>query len=260
MALEQAVTLSVAGPVATLTLQRPKQMNALNRQVLEELLRHVEMLKQTPEVRAVILRGEGKAFAAGADIKEMQDLTAVEAQSFSELGQTAFRGLEQLHCPTIALIQGYALGGGLELAMACDIRIAAKGAKFGQPEIGLGVITGFGGSQRLPRIVGQGRALSMLLTGDLVDTDEAFAIGLVTQVAEPDDLHERGEKLAQKLAKLAPKAVNWMKKAVYEGAEADLTQGLSMEAAWFGLAFGTEDQTEGMTAFVEKRKPEFRGK
>lgn len=260
MSEEPSVILSVDGPIATLTLNRAKQLNALNRQLIMELHQHLEQLEQMPEIRVVILQGSGKAFAAGADIREMQDLDVDAATKFAELGQKTFLRLERLHCPTIALVHGYALGGGMELAMACDIRIAATRAKFGQPEVNLGLIPGFGGTQRLPRIVGQGRALAMLLSGDQVDAQEALAMGLVTQVVETDGLEEAGRKLAEKLAGLAPRALEHVKRAVYEGTELPLAHGLAMEAAWFGLSFNTEDKKEGISAFLERRTPNFQGR
>lgn len=257
---DEIMTLELEAGIATLTLRRPKQLNALNRAVLTKLTELLEEVAANPEVRVLILCGEGKAFAAGADIKEMQSLSATEAEAFARLGQTAFSKLEQLRVPTIALVQGYALGGGMELAMACDIRLAAQGTKFGQPEVTLGVIPGFGGSQRLPRIIGQGRALNLLLTGELISADAALQIGLVTRVTEPDELYTEGRKLAEQLAGLAPMALARVKQAVYSGAEVDLPTGLAMEASLFGLSFATDDQTEGMTAFVEKRKATFQGK
>lgn len=257
---EELMTLQVEAGVATITLRRPKQLNALNRAVLTQLSSLLDKVVANNDVRALILCGEGKAFAAGADIKEMQSLSATEAETFARLGQHVFSKLEQLAIPTVALIQGYALGGGLELAMACDIRVAAEGTKFGQPEVSLGVIPGFGGSQRLPRIIGQGRALNLLLTGDLIDAVVALHMGLITQVTNADELLSTGRSLAEKLAGLPPLALARVKQAVYGGAEVDLPTGLGLEASLFGLSFATEDQTEGMAAFVEKRKATFQGK
>ncbi len=245
--------------IAILTLVRTKQLNALNEAILRELDAHIATIEQSGDARAVILRGDGRAFAAGADIAQMQTLTAAQAEYFSKLGQRVFSRLEQLHVPTIALIHGFSLGGGMELALACDIRIAAEGTKFGQPEVTLGVIPGFGGSQRLPRIVGRGRALELLLTGDLIDEKKALEIGLVTQVVPVDNLLETGIHLAQKLSSLGPKALSWVKQAVYNGTDLDLSNGLSYEASLFGLCFSTKDQKEGMSAFLEKRKANFQG-
>jgi enoyl-CoA hydratase/carnithine racemase len=245
--------------IAILTLNRPKQLNALNQAVLEELDGHLTDLENDREVRAIILRGEGRAFAAGADIAQMKELTAAEAEQFARVGQKAFSHLEQMSVPTIALIHGFSLGGGLELALACDIRIAAEGTKFGQPEVTLAVIPGFGGSQRLPRIIGQGRALELLLTGELINEQKALDMGLVTHVVPQEELLQMGLEMAAKLSRLAPKALSWVKRAVYDGTELDLSKGLAFESSLFGLCFSTKDQTEGMSAFLEKRKPNFTG-
>lgn len=257
---QHLVNLSVDGHIATLTLLREKQLNALNQQLLRDLDTQLDAIADDPTIRVVLLQGQGRAFAAGADIAEMQPLSAAQAERFSRLGQAVFSRLEQLQQPVIGLIHGYALGGGLELAMACDIRIAAEGTKFGQPEVTLGVIPGFGGSQRLPRLVGQGVALKLLLTGDLLDAEEAHRIGLVTDVVAMDELTAKGRELADKLALLAPMALSWLKKTVYEGAELDMSKGLAFEASLFGMCFSTEDQTEGMQAFLERRKATFEGK
>ncbi|RIV17540.1 crotonase [Alicyclobacillaceae bacterium I2511] len=260
MADENPVGLSLEQGIAILTLQREKQLNALNRELLLSLSQHLETLAALPELRVVVLQGAGRAFAAGADIGQMQNLSAVEATAFAKLGQQVFRQLELLPQPTLALIQGYALGGGLELAMACDIRMAAEGTRFGQPEVSLGVIPGFGGTQRLPRLVGRGNALRWLLSGELLEAQQALAIGLVTDVVAPAELLDRGRALAEKLAQLAPQALASVKRAVDLGSGAPLEQGLNLEAALFGLCFATVDQQEGMTAFLAKRKPVFSGK
>ena len=257
---ENPVGLSLERGIATLTLQRERQLNALNRELLLALQQHLDTLAHSQELRVVVLRGAGRAFAAGADIAQMKVMTAVEAEEFSKLGQRVFRQLEQLPHPTLALIHGYALGGGMELAMACDIRMAAVGTRFGQPEVTLGVIPGFGGTQRLPRLVGKGNALRWLLSGDLLDAQQALAIGLVTDVVGADELWDRGQELADKLSQLAPQALTRVKQAVDQGSGMALDQGLSLEAALFGLCFATKDQEEGMTAFLAKRKPGFSGK
>ena len=257
---ESLVGLSLERGIATLTLQRERQLNALNRELLLALQQHLDILAHSQELRVVVLRGAGRAFAAGADIAQMKAMTAVEAEEFSRLGQRVFRQLEQLPHPTLALIHGYALGGGMELAMACDIRMAAVGTRFGQPEVTLGVIPGFGGTQRLPRLVGKGNALRWLLSGDLLDAQQALAIGLVTDVVGADELWDRGQELAYKLSQLAPQALTRVKQAVDQGGGMALDQSLSLEAALFGLCFATKDQEEGMTAFLAKRKPGFSGK
>jgi len=254
------VSLSIEGQLAFITLQRTKQLNALNRKILEEIESVVHEIKHNESIRVVLLQGEGRAFAAGADITEMKSLNAHDAAEFSAYGQQVFLQLERLPVPVIGLIHGFALGGGLELAMACNIRIAAEGTKFGQPEVTLGVLPGFGGSQRLPRIVGQGRALQLLLSGELISSDEAYRIGLVTKVVGAEELRTAGIELANRLAAMGPIALTYVKQAVYDGAEADLAVGLAMESALFGLAFATEDQAEGMTAFLERRSANFKNR
>ncbi|MCF8565632.1 enoyl-CoA hydratase/isomerase family protein [Alicyclobacillus tolerans] len=260
MSEQQMVQLKMEGPVAILTLNRAKQLNALNRQVLTELKEHLDALQTQKDVRTVLVTGDGRAFAAGADISQMNNLTPNEAQEFAQFGQSVFSQLEALPQPTIALVQGYALGGGMELAMACDVRIAAQGAKFGQPEVTLGILPGFGGSQRLPRIVGQGRALHIMLSGEMIDAEQALSYGLVTAVVPPEQLLSAGFEYADKLHKLGPVALQMVKRAVYEGAETDIQRGLALEAALFGSCFTTADREEGMTAFLERRKPSFTGR
>lgn len=261
---QRLVSLSIENRVATVTLQREKQLNALSQDLLADLNTVIGEIEQRLEIqqdiRVVLLQGAGRAFAAGADIAQMKDLSAPLAETFALLGQKVFSRLEKLPVPTIALVHGYALGGGMELAMACDIRIAAEGTKFGQPEVTLGVIPGFGGSQRLVRIVGQGNALHLLLTGDSIDAAEAYRIGLVTQVTPADALYEAGLKIAERLIAMGPQALAGVKRAVYEGAELTLDAGLAFEASRFGMCFASEEQKEGMTAFVERRKPDFADK
>ncbi|MBX6352073.1 MAG: enoyl-CoA hydratase/isomerase family protein [Thermoflavifilum sp.] len=257
---EALVRVEIQSGVAEVVLNRPKQLNALNEAVLTTLHEVLHRVAYDNSVRAVILRGEGRAFAAGADIAQMRDFDAVRAEQFARLGQQVFLQLERMPQPTLALVQGYALGGGMELAMACDVRYAAEGAKFGQPEITLGVIPGFGGSQRLPRIVGQGRALELMLSGEMIDAQEAWRMGLVNKVVPAEELLEAGRAWAQRMVGLAPKAHALIKRAVYDGAELDLERGLAHEAVLFGLCFATEDQKEGMDAFLEKRPAKFSGR
>lgn len=256
---ESVINLKMDESIAILSINRPAQRNALNRAVISELGANLAMLSSNKDLRAVILRGEGKAFAAGADIAEMQSMSATEAEGLSRLGQRVFTAFENMPVPTIALVHGYALGGGLELAMACDIRIAASGAQCGQPEVALGVLPGFGGSQRLPRLIGQGRALHLLLTGERISAETALSYGLVSDIVEEDKLLESGVALAKRMSALGPIALKYVKRAVYEGAELDLSKGQAFEAGLFGLAFSTADQKEGMAAFLAKRKPAFRG-
>jgi enoyl-CoA hydratase len=256
---QPCVDWAVDGPVAVVSMRRPQQLNALNETVLKLLGEAFAELGERHDVRAVILRGEGRAFAAGADISAMAQLPGNEGRRFSEAGQRVFRQIERLDKPTIALVQGFALGGGMELAMACDIRLAAEGAKFGQPEVTLGIIPGFGGTQRLPRLIGQGRALWLLLSGQLIDAAEAYRIGLVTEVLPPEALDQRGRDVAEQLAALAPLALGMVKQAVRDGAELDMDKGLMIESALFGLCFATEDRKAGMEAFLEKRKAQYSG-
>lgn len=253
------VSLSIEGGVATVTLQREKQLNALNEQVLRDLDSVIHEIEGASGVRVVLLHGQGRAFAAGADIAQMKDLGGTEAESFSLLGQKVFSRLEALPQPVICLIHGYALGGGMELTLACDIRIATESAKFGQPEVTLGVLPGFGGSQRLPRIVGQGNALYLLLTGEMISAAEAHRMGLVSKVVADDALLEAGHQMAKRILKLGPYALASVKRAVYEGAELDLQSGIKVESARFGMCFTTDEQKEGMSAFLEKRPPAFGG-
>lgn len=250
------------GNIATVTINRPKALNALNADTLKELDQVFTELAGDDDVSAVILTGAGeKAFVAGADISFMKDLTAVEARAFAQLGQAAFNKIENLPQPVIAVINGFALGGGCELASACDIRIASESAKFGQPEVSLGVPPGFAGTQRLPRLVGKGRAKELLYTGDMIDAAEAYRIGLVNKVyPTAEELMAAALKMAKKIASKGQIAVRVTKSAVNQGMEMDSARGMAYEAEVFGLVFSTEDQKEGMAAFLEKRKADFKGK
>jgi enoyl-CoA hydratase len=247
--------------IALITLNRPKALNALNRQLLLELKSVLAEVESDPTVHAVILTGAGeKAFAAGADIAEMQAMSPHEARAFARLGQEVMTKLERLRQPTIAAVNGFALGGGCELAMACDLRLASEKAKFGQPEVNLGVIAGFGGTQRLSRLVGAGIAKELLMTGDLISADRAAAIGLVNHICLAEELLSKAKEIAGKIAGKAPLAVQLSKQAVNEGANMDIDRALSHEAELFALCFATEDQKEGMRAFLEKRPARFEGK
>jgi enoyl-CoA hydratase len=236
-------------------------MNALNIATLNELYSLLSVIAKDSEVKVVIVTGGGeKSFVAGADITEMRSLGAAEGRACGKLGQTVFAKLENLPQPVIAAVNGFALGGGCELALACDIRIASKKAKFAQPEVSLGITAGFGGSQRLPRLVGKGRAKELLYTADIIDAAEAYRIGLVNKVTAPEELMSTAKALANKIMSRAAVAVQLTKAAVNEGMDMDLDSGIAYEAEVFGLCFATEDQKEGMAAFVEKRKPNFTGK
>lgn len=247
--------------IATVTVNRPSSLNALNKVVLSELQQVFEELENDLEVLAVIITGSGnKSFVAGADITELQKLSALEARDSSILGQSVFSRIENLSKPVIAAVNGYALGGGCELAMSCDIRIASETAKFGLPELRLGVIPGYAGTQRLPRLIGKGHAKTLILTGDQIDAQEAYRIGLVSKVVASDVLIESAKELAVKIASNGRVAVKFAKSAINKGMDMDFESGQAYESEIFGLCFATEDQREGMTAFVEKRKANFVGK
>ena len=244
--------------IAVITMNRPKALNALNQETLDELNQVADMLAKDSTVQVVILTGSGdKAFVAGADIAQMQSMSAMEGRNFGKLGQAVFNKLENLPQPVIAAVNGFALGGGCELAMACDIRIASEKAKFGQPEVTLGITPGFAGTQRLPRLVGKGRAKQLLYTGDVIDAQEAYRIGLVNVVAPAEELMATAKVMAQKIQSRAAVAVQLCKAAVNEGLDTDLETGTAYEAEVFGLCFATADQKEGMAAFTEKRKAQF---
>lgn len=246
--------------IAVITMNRPKALNALNQETLDELNQVADMLAKDSTVQVVILTGSGdKAFVAGADIAQMQSMSAMEGRNFGKLGQAVFNKLENLPQPVIAAVNGFALGGGCELAMACDIRIASKKAKFGQPEVTLGITPGFAGTQRLPRLVGKGRAKQLLYTADVIDAQEAYRIGLVNVVAPAEELMTTARAMAQKIQSRAAVAVQLCKAAVNEGLDTDLETGTAYEAEVFGLCFATADQKEGMAAFTEKRKAQFTG-
>ncbi|MGL5513997.1 MAG: short-chain-enoyl-CoA hydratase [Sporomusa sp.] len=251
----------VENGIGIVTINRPKALNALNAATIYELDRIFTELANDPTVKVVVLTGGGeKSFVAGADITEMQAMSAIEGRNWAKLAQAVFNKIENLSQPVIAAVNGYALGGGCEIAMACDIRIAADKAKFGQPEVSLGIPPGFGGTQRLARLIGKGRAKEMLFTGDMIDAAEAYRIGLVNKVATSEELMNTAKAMAQKIMSRAPVAVQVCKAAVNEGLDTDLDSAIAYEAEVFGLCFSTADQKEGMTAFVEKRKACFTGK
>jgi enoyl-CoA hydratase len=247
--------------VAVVTINRPKVLNALNRQTLDELRRIILDLKQDGAVRAVIVTGAGdKSFVSGADIDELAVQTPTSARELALVGQQVFDLIENSGKPIIAAINGYALGGGCELAMACTLRVAADTAKLGQPEIGLGIVPGYGGTQRLARLVGKGKALEIMLTGTPIVAAEAARIGLVNRVVTAARLMQEAKELASQLAGQPPIAVRYILDAVNKGVEMPFAEGCAHEAALFGLIAATEDMREGTRAFLEKRKPEFKGK
>ena len=246
---------------AIVTINRSKWLNSLNSNTLLELQRAFTELETDLEVKVIILTGSGdKAFVAGADISEMRDFTTLEAFQFARLGQETLRKIETLSKPVIAVINGFALGGGCELAMACDIRLASINARFGQPEVSLGLIAGFGGTQRLPRLVGAGKAKELLYTGDIINAEEAYRIGLINHIYPSEELIDQAVLLATRIAERAPFAVQQTKNTILRGIEMDLDSAIAYENDLFSVMFSTEDQKEGCTAFVEKRKPNFIGK
>ncbi|HEY4091599.1 MAG TPA: enoyl-CoA hydratase-related protein [Luteibacter sp.] len=256
-------TLATAdrGAVRTITINRPDKLNALNRETIGELTLAFRQAQQDDAVRVVVLAGTGeKAFVAGADIAEMTGLTPVQAQTFSHAGQVLMRTIEGLGKPVVAKIQGYALGGGMELAMACHLRVASEKAKFGQPEIGLGLIPGFGGTQRLTRLTGRGVALELCLLGQQIDAARAERLGIVTRVVAAEELDASVDAIADQLAVAAPLALKGILDAVIEGGECAIDQGLAFETQGFAIAFSTEDMREGTAAFLERRKPTFHGR
>ncbi len=249
------------GAVAIVTLNRPNVLNALNNQTLAELAACMAGLKADPDVRAIILTGAGeKSFVAGADINELARLSPVQGQAHARRGQLIFDAIEQLGKPVIAAINGFALGGGCELAMACTIRLAADTARFGQPEVNLGLMPGYAGSQRLPRLVGKGIALEILLTGDMVNAQRAYEIGLVNRVVPAAELMSEAKKLAHALAAKAPIAVQFILEAVNQGVETPFASAEVLETALFGTIASSEDMREGTRAFLEKRKAVWQGK
>jgi enoyl-CoA hydratase/carnithine racemase len=247
--------------IAYVTVNRPKVLNALNTPTWKDLRTAFEDARDDATVRGVILTGTGnKAFIAGADIGELAQATAVDAERSSRFGQEVLDLVENLGKPVIAAVNGFALGGGCETAMACTIRIAVDSAKFGQPEVALGLLPGGGGTQRLPRLVGKGRALQLILSGEMISAQEAYRIGLVNEVVPAADLITRAEAILSKIASNAPVAVKFALDATNKGMETSQGEGLLLEASYFGLCAATEDKKEGTTAFLEKRTPQFRGR
>jgi len=247
--------------IAILYVNRPKFLNALNAQTLEELSRAIDEVQKDSDIKVLIITGAGdKAFVAGADINFMLPLSPAEGRYFSDMGEKVFRKLELMEKPVIAAVNGFALGGGCELAMACDIRLTAENAIFGQPEVGLGIIPGFGGTQRLPRLVGEGRAKELTFTADNINAEEAYRIGLVNHVYPVAELMEQAKKMAKRIAAKAPLAVGYAKFAIGKGLQVDIDTAMSIESDMFGMCCATEDKNEGLGAFVEKRKPQFKNR
>lgn len=246
------------GAVGILTVSQPETLNALSTPLLVELKAVVASLASDRSLKALVITGAGRAFVAGADIAEMSKLSAEGAKDFARLGAEVFRMIELLPFPVIAAVNGFALGGGCELSLACDIRVASSKAKFGQPEVGLGITPGFSGTQRLSRLVGSGFAKELIYTARVIKADEAKAIGLVNDVVEPEELMSVALDMARRIAMNSASAVALSKEAINRGLETDVETGIAYEQLAFSLCFATEDQKEGMQAFLEKRKPDFR--
>jgi enoyl-CoA hydratase len=256
----ETLTLERRGKVALLTINRPDKLNALNNKVHTEAVAVLDELRKDDSVRVLVITGAGeKAFVAGADISEFEGKTPVtQRDSFHE--RSLFNNIDSFPKPVIAMVNGFCLGGGNELAMACDIRMASENARFSQPEINLGIMCGGGGTQRLPRLVGEGRAMEMVLTGDMIDAATAEKFGLVNHVYPADQLEAETMKLAEKIAEKAPIALHLSKEAVKFASRSNLDEGLRREVDLFAICFSTEDKQEGVAAFLEKRKPEFKGR
>src|SRR5258706_7473601 len=249
------------GAIAYVTLNRPKVLSALNRRTWEDLQTAFEEARKDSAIRGVILTGTGdKAFIAGADIAELSKITAVEAEESSTFGQGVLNLIENLGKPVVAAINGFALGGGCETAMACTIRVATASAKFGQPEVKLGILPGGGGTQRLPRLVGKGRALQLILSGEIISAQEAYRIGLVNEVVSAADLITRAEAILKQIFANAPIAVRYAIEATNKGMQTSQAEGQALEASFFGLCAATQDKQEGTQAFLQKRAPEFQGR
>ena len=247
--------------MATLTVHRPKALNALNSETLNEIIAAMEELNRDDDVQVIIITGAGeKAFVAGADISEMRDLSAVDCRALIELGERCMNTIENTDKPVIAAVNGFALGGGNEIAMACDIRIASTKAVFGQPEVNLGILPFFGGTQRLSRLIGKGRAKYYCMTAEFIKADEAYRIGLADRLAEPEALMDTCRAVAKTIMSKAPVAIRACKQAINNGGNCDLETGIRFEGQCARLCFATEDQTEGMAAFLEKRSAVFQGR
>src|SRR5215212_11811008 len=256
----ELLTFDVADLTAKIKHNRPYKLNALNDALMDELRTAIAEAVRRTDVGAVLLTGAGRAFVAGADIAELADQSAVEGKARAERGQRVFRRFEQSPKPTLAAVNGFALGGGCELAMCCHLRFAADGAKFGQPEVKLGIVPGYGATQRLPRLVGKGRALHLLLTGEMIDAAEAFRIGLVNRVVPAGELLDAAREMLAAILTQGPLAVAHCIEAVDRGYDLPLDDAIALEASYFGLLSASTDKVEGMRAFLEKRAPRFDGR
>jgi enoyl-CoA hydratase len=256
----QFLLFEVADRIATITVNRPDKLNALNDATIAELGRAIDEAIGSADVAGILLTGAGRAFVAGADISELESQSPLEAQRRARAGQVIFRRFETSPKPTVAALNGFTLGGGCELAMACHVRIASEKAKLGQPEVKLGILPGYGGTQRLPRLVGRGAALKLLLTGEMIDAAEAYRLGLVDQVTAPEALLDTARALLTTMIANAPLALAGCIEALDRGLDTDLDAGCTIESDFFGLLSSTADMKEGMRAFLEKRAPTFTGR
>jgi enoyl-CoA hydratase len=257
--IESSVKYEIDDGIVVLTIDRPEKLNALDNEVLLELNDRVDQALEDEDAQAIVITGAGpKSFVAGADISMLVEQGVMDGRENAHLGQQVFHEIENCMMPVIAAVNGFALGGGCELALACDFRYAATNAIFGLPEVSLGIIPGYGGTQRLPRLIGVGPALELIMTGNKIDAQEAYRLGLVNRVCEPEQLLDECKKTARKIASQGPIAVRTAKEVVRRGADMTIEEGLSLEADLFGMLSSTEDMHEGMTAFLEKRKPEFK--
>lgn len=245
---------------AYIVINKPKSLNSLNEETLLELEQAIDLIAKNNKLQVLIIRGKGdKAFVAGADIKEMAGMDSIQAEEFASLGQLVFDKIEKLSIPVIAAVNGHALGGGCELALACDIRIASENAQFGQPEVGLGIIPGFGGTQRLNKIIGEGLAKEYIYTGKFINSKKAKEINLVNHVVKLEELDKKTEEIADQIMNNSPSAIKMAKKAINFKHDSNQSSGLDYEAKLFGLCFSTYDQQEGMQAFIKREKPHFKG-
>ncbi len=260
MNMNKNILLEKDDGIGIIKINRPDVLNALNMETLDEISISIDDLEKDESIKVAIITGVGRAFIAGADIKEMKEMNPLEAREFSERGHSLLKKIENSRLPFIAAVNGHALGGGCELLMACDLCIASNNAKIGQPEINLGIHPGFGGTQRLPRIVGKMKAKELLFLGNIIDADEAYRIGLVNKVVESEKLMDEVKKLAMTITKKSSIPIKFIKSLVNEGSNVDLSTACSLEKSYFSTSFSTEDQKEGMEAFLEKRKPAFKGK
>lgn len=255
------ILLSFEGEIGILTINRPKTLNALNIETLKEIQLGIQEVKDRSEMKVLIITGAGeKAFVAGADIAEMKDMSSIEAINFSKLGHQTLKMIQDLDQPVIAAVNGFALGGGTEIALACDFIYASENARFGLPEVTIGIFPGFGGTQRLPRLIGKGRAKELILTGKMISVQEAFQMGMVNRIFPLASLMDETKKVAAQIAGNGAMGVRLAKMVVNTGFNMDLAEACALETYAFGIGFATEDRKEGMTAFIEKRKPDYKGR